>query len=127
MIKIIKFRGLDYLGEWVYGIPITSSTLHLTLDCIAQYYSDQRKYGRQNVMVSPETIGEFTGKLDQYDKEIYVGDIISDRPSGKYLCEVIFDFDLLAYATKNLKTGEISYLSEFTYAYIVGNIHKKSE
>jgi hypothetical protein len=71
-------------------------------------------------------IMQSTFKNDEYGKEIYVGDIISDRPNGKYLCEVIYDIDLMAYATKNLKTGAIAYLSEFTYAYVVGNIYANS-
>jgi uncharacterized phage protein (TIGR01671 family) len=86
-MRTIKFKALDNLGAWVYGIPQTSSTLHLTLDSMAQYFTEQRKYGRQNVTIRPETVCQFLGLTDKNDKEIFDGDILTYKKHGGYMME----------------------------------------
>ena len=70
-MRTIKFKALDTLGTWVYGIPQTSSTLHLTLDSMAQYFTSQRKYGRENVTIKPDTLCEFTGFTQSLNHPVF--------------------------------------------------------
>jgi len=114
----IKFRGWDLVNEQM--LPVES--INFRENYISLNEGDNSLTDEFDMI----KLMQFTGKIDEYKKEIYVGDIISDRPNGKYLCEVIYDTDLMSYATKNLKTGAISYLSEFTYSYIRGNIYENS-
>ena len=89
-MKLIKYKAIDNLGVWIYGIPQTTSTLHLTLDCMAQYFTEQRKYARENVIIIPKTLCEYTGINDIKDIEIYENDLILDKvydieaPNGQY-------------------------------------------
>jgi len=129
MNRTIEFRAKSCLtNEWVYGhyyydiekkkhYIIYGSSLHTSMSTCEDSY---------NVIteIDYKTLSQFTGKKDCYDKKVYTGDLISDRPNGKYICEVIFENDLLAFASRNIKTGGIIYLNNFTYAYIIGNIHQ---
>ena len=134
-MRTIKYRALDNFGEWIYGIPQTSSTLHLTLDCIAQYFTEQRKYGRENVIVKPETLGEFTGFYDKRGVEIFEGDILSDwnEVDGKqvkskrqvYWCEKTGAWKLDNSFNQDKSCGDLlsDELESFVYE-ITGNIHE---
>jgi hypothetical protein len=125
MNREIEFRGLrvsdkkwiegDLLHDhWLHGDKFLKKSIRYLINGIYSF----------PIEVIPESVGQFTGKKDCYDKKVFTGDLISDRPNGKYICEVIFDNDLLSFATRNIKTGGIIYLNNFTYAYIVGNIHE---
>ena len=67
-MRKIKFRGKNLKGEWVYGAYIPAEYTQTNFESIVTKH--------QRFEVIPGTIGECTGCLDAYGKEVYEGDIL---------------------------------------------------
>jgi len=67
-----KLRGkrIDN-GEWVYGTGITDF-LNIYPECKGKCWLWATSY--QWIEVDPETVGQYTGRNDKNDKEIYEGE-----------------------------------------------------
>lgn len=82
---IRKYRGKTWDGKWVYGLPvylIQENYDNNDIDGISTSFDI-------NEDVNPETVGQFTGILDDNNVEIYEGDIIEDV-IGKFKTQVYF-------------------------------------
>lgn len=119
MERVIKFRGIDYKGNWQYGsyyvgcMYPTSFTGH--------YVND--------VLVDENTVGQFTGLHDKNGKEIYEGDICStyniDEPSN-LVDTVVFHDGSFVFQNDYKLSIEIRGFKK-DYIEVIGNIHENPE
>ncbi len=105
-MKIIKFRGKDSSGNWLFG-GITEDKKFITDKFIF-------------TGVKPETVGQFTGFYDETNKEIYEDDIVKLNAAPYHIkwLERIGGF----VAENTLMLMTLSNLENYR-CQIVGNIH----
>ena len=125
-MRDIKFRGKSIdsartpeiaIGERVYGYLCAPDQIIVW---------DEKLAVGKCVQVDPETVGQFTGKLDKNDKEIYGGD---KWKRGDFIAIVVFKYSQWKFETapeskcieypcfySNVKSGEI-----------IGDIHTTPE
>jgi len=86
-MRKIEFRGkAKDTGKWVYG-----DLIHKHGQVFIRSYN---KNEMRDILVIPETVGQFTGFYDIKNKKIYEGDIIEwigYYPHLKYYDLVVFD------------------------------------
>lgn len=109
MNRTIKFRGKSLVdignikkGDWVYGgISYDTDRVWIDIPYIGQ------------VLVDPETIGQFTELYDNTKKEIYEGDIVSKE---------VFDDTKPNYINKSY--AKVVYIEELAGFYLVNKSNK---
>ena len=113
----IKFRGkrIDN-NEWVYGcyVSTTPDESFILLGVTAHIKRDD--YEVYMIPVKPETVGQYIGSTDRYEKEIYVGDTIThDLEAGLG--------EPKAFGAKTTVHGQLT--RWYSNIVVTGNIHDK--
>ena len=132
MNRVIKFRGKDCTGEWVYG------NLEIIRDmCDGKEYESYRistfhsRHGGSCEVVK-ETIGQYTGMRNTQSKEIYEGDVIRLENCGRGH----YDAKVVWYKGNYIIVPDDDYIDEYSDELlshynsdceIVGNIHDNPE
>lgn len=139
-MREILFRGkrLDN-GEWIYGYY---AKLPHPITAFLKDYIVEVKFDESDVvgnieynLVDPETVGQFTGVLDNNGKKIFEGDIVSfyevlgqkiDMKPFKGVVKYGKCYYYVEYINERNQKG-IWHLSSCWHLVVVGNIHDNKE
>ena len=135
----IVFRGkrVDN-GQWVEGFY---SNLYYEEKCEEQsiityqkFYAADMSYPYPSVNtvdaeVDPETVGQFTGRYDKNDKEIFERDIVVNKNihGKKWIVEYRTDSEYVGFVLKEIGTNGISLFTSWNDIEVIGNIHDNKE
>lgn len=129
MNREIKFRGKSLInignikeGDWVYGgITYNNDRVWIDIPYIGE------------VLIYPDTVGQFTGLYDNAKKEIYEGDIV--KVNDEIIAEVIWENDYLGYflyvneenSIDSFENGEQPLYDYWGSIEVIGNIYDNPE
>ena len=140
-MREILFRGkrVDN-GEWIQGYPCRYGWIGKEKDYIIPDYASALYTAESD----PETVGQYTGLTDKYDKKIFEGDIINITPDiTNRLMDVRWNEETLSWELTDVGTpaSEVNHifntidLAELKLktcygeriSFIVGNIYDNPE
>ena len=129
-MREIKFRGKRTdTGEWVYGDLRHENSGRVVIMTNLNTWGDNGDnidpYG-EDIIVSPDTVGQSTGLEDNDGKEIYEGDIVKDKYEKRY--EVRYDDKRMSWIAHSTIPFENNLpLCVVTECTIIDNIHDNPE
>ena len=139
-MRTIKFRAKDFTGTWQYGFIAKGNVQAVIIPVHKDCTVDMGIY----IYVKLETVGQFTGLTDEFDREVYEGDIIMLDGSPEIGARVVvFYEESFNIATRKeydyLQQGSHPYLNDYAHmdclntwsnsglVRIVGNIYDNPE
>ena len=121
MQRVILFRGKQInTGEWFFGNLFDkdiNGRTHITTT------------NRGCLNIDPETVGQFTGRYDKNDKEIFERDIVVNKNihGKKWIVEYRTDSEYVGFVLKEIGTNGISLFTSWNDIEVIGNIHDNKE
>ncbi len=115
----IKFRGKNEYGKWVEGDLICYKNGGYSINRGFSSYGREASEIINRVKVDSNTVGQYIGKSDTNNKEIYVGDIV-EVFSGEYYYGTWEYRDKIL--IKDIRTC-LYELENCDKIYVIGNIH----
>lgn len=138
-MKTIKFRGKSInKNEWVNGdLVVVEDGMHnvvrakIITHCFTKSFQggDFDHYSI-STLVQPETIGQFTGLLDENGTEIYEGDIVRSVRYKDFVYKVVYDNRFASFCLDRKQDMYKHYFGEAMEAEnceVIGNIHDNPE
>ena len=79
--------------------------------------------------VVPETVGQFTGRYDKNDKEIFERDIVVNKNihGKKWIVEYRTDSEYVGFVLKEIGTNGISLFTSWNDIEVIGNIYDNKD
>lgn len=119
MNRVIKFRGFSInKKQWVYGDLKRVSSKRAGSWTYIYVDIDDTEEEEKYIQVWPQTVGQFTGRKDRNDVEIFEGDLVLH---GERIMKVIYHMTNFTLADINGKNG---ILLSFSNPIVIGNIHE---
>lgn len=126
MKREILFRGKRVdSGQWIEGSLIGEDVIvGKIVDFEEDYFTTEFWY-----KVDPETVGQFTGRYDKNDKEIFERDIVVNKNihGKKWIVEYRTDSEYVGFVLKEIGTNGISLFTSWNDIEVIGNIHDNKE
>lgn len=122
-MRTIKFRGYNAQNkEWLYGSLLKCSDSYLINP------EDSDRIAVDDLIVDPESVGQFTGLHDKNGREIYEGDIIKCLFHGLFYRGTIIYQDA-KFVMKKIYGDGYMFPQDYGEKYIevIGNIHTSPE
>lgn len=125
-MREIKFRGKRKdNGEWVYG------DIHFNANCSRCHIHERGEKVFESYNVIPETIGQFTGKKDKNDVEVWDGNKVKwswDRSHKDIEGVIEWDNKNLQWIITNTYFEHNRQVPLSNYSVeVIGNIHERIE
>lgn len=119
-MREIIFRGKnDFTNEWYYGYLMNKPQYGLCIEFVDE------KDVQNNIVVNPNTIGQFTGLTDKNGQRIFEDDIVMKRTyNGKKPMRVVFSFGCFHCGFGGgSSTASHPYTLDDRQIEVIGNIH----
>lgn len=127
MKREIKFRGWNAKNKkWLYGYYLVDNAVHFIVNERTPW---RHLIETDNILVDPDTVGQFTGLKNTNGKEIYEGDILSISELSFYSTVKWSDRAMAFCVYKDETSAPMSWFSNYSHGEIeiIGNIHDNPE